>query len=67
MDTSTLLWGMVFGSIGYGYYRYGKKRAHPVARYSGIALIVYSYFIASPVVLVLVGVALMALPYFVRL
>jgi len=67
LDTSMLLWGLLFGSIGMGYFLYGKKRANPVARYSGIALMVYPYFVSSTVALVAIGVVLMLLPKYIKM
>ena len=66
-DTASLLWGLLFGSIGLGYFIYGKKQNHTVALLSGIGLMVYPYFVTNAYALVLIGLALMAVPYFVRL
>ncbi len=62
----SLLWGLLFGSIGMGYFVYGKKQGRFVPILSGIALIVFPYFVENTIFLVLVGIALMALPYFFR-
>ena len=62
MNTALLLWGIVFSSIGVGYFIYGKKRANLTIRYTGLALILFPYFINSSFFLVLVGLILMALP-----
>ena len=67
MDTATLLWVLLFGSIGLGYFIYGRRQAHAVAKYSGIALMVYPYFVSNIVILVIVGVVLLLLPKFLRL
>lgn len=66
-NPSLLLWGVVFGAIGFAFFIYGKKQRAIVPLVSGIALCVFPYFIANVYVLVLVGVALMAIPYFVRI
>ena len=66
-STSVLLWGMVFGSIGLGFFIYGKKQKVIVPLLVGIALMVYPYFIADLTLLIIVGVILMVLPYFVRI
>jgi hypothetical protein len=67
MDSSaSLLWGLLFGSIGMGYLVYGKKQQRGIALLSGIALIVFPYFVTSWVFIVLIGIVLMALPYFIR-
>lgn len=66
-DPSLLLWGVVFGSIGVGFFIYGKKQKAVVPLVTGIALCIFPYFISNVYLLVLGGVALMAIPYFVRL
>jgi hypothetical protein len=66
-STAVLLWGLLFGSIGFGYFLYGKKQKAVVPLITGIVLCVVPYFIANVYVLVMVGVILMAIPFFVRL
>lgn len=66
-DSAQLFWGVIFGSIGFGYFLYGKKRKKTVPLLSGIGLMVYPYFVSNSVVLALLGVALTLLPAFVRL
>ena len=58
---------MVFGSIGLGFFVYGKRQGAPVPLACGIALMVFPYFVSNNWIMVLVGAALMAVPYFVRL
>jgi len=67
MGMATLLWGVVFGSIGMGFFIYGKRQGAPVPLVCGIALMVFPYFISNPWATVVVGALLMAIPYFVRL
>ena len=64
--TAALIWGMIFGSIGFGYFIYGKKQRAIVPLAVGIVLCVAPYFIANVYVLVGVGAVLVAIPYFVR-
>jgi hypothetical protein len=66
-SVAVLIWGMFFGAIGFGYFLYGKKQKAIVPLCVGIVLCVFPYFIANVYVLVLVGLALMAIPYFVRM
>jgi predicted membrane protein len=66
-DTSMLLWGVVFGSIGLGFFIYGRKQQAVVPLVVGIALFVVPYVISNLVLLLLAGIILIALPYFVRL
>ena len=67
MNEAALLWGVLFGSIGLGYFLYGKKQRSPMAFICGILLMGYTYFLDSTIAIVVVGVVLMAVPYFVRL
>lgn len=62
MNTALILWGLLFSSIGFVYFVYGKKRDNLVIRYTGVALIFFPYFFNNTVILVVVGLALMSLP-----
>ena len=62
MDSATILWGLVFGSIGLGYFIYGKQQSNGIVRYTGIALMIYPYIFTSTLALVCVGLILLALP-----
>lgn len=66
-STAVLIWGMLFGAIGFGYFLYGKKQKAILPLCVGVALCVFPYFIANVYVLVLVGLVLMAIPYFVKM
>ena len=67
MNTATILWGVLFGSVGLGFFMYGRKQRVVVPLICGLVLMVFPYFIANTILLVAIGVALMALPYFVRI
>ncbi len=47
MDTSSLMWGLIFGSIGLGFFVYGKKQKAAIPLFSGIGLMVMPYFISN--------------------
>lgn len=66
MNASLLLWGVAFGSLGLGYFIYGKKQGAVVPLLCGLGLMVFPYFIINAWLLVGVGVGLAALPYFLR-
>lgn len=66
MNTTMLYLGLIFGSIGLGYFVYGKKQKKMVALASGIGLMVVPYGISNVPLLLLISLALMAVPYFVR-
>jgi hypothetical protein len=65
LDTASLLWGVLFSSIGLGYFIYGRKQQKLVPLLSGIGLMVFTFFVSNVWVLVAIGVVLMALPYFI--
>jgi hypothetical protein len=67
MSTSVIVWGLIFGCIGLGFFIYGKNQRAPVPLVCGLLLMVFPYFVTNSVLLVIVGVVLMAIPYFVRL
>ena len=67
MDTSTsLLLGVMFGSIGMGYIVYGRKQHKGIALLSGIVLCVFPYFVPNVFLLIIIGIVLMAFPFFFR-
>ncbi|MGD8939476.1 MAG: hypothetical protein PVJ72_08850 [Gammaproteobacteria bacterium] len=66
-NTAQLIWGLVFGSIGFGFFIYGRKQRAVVPLMTGIALFIFPYFISNIYMLVIVGSVLVALPYFVRI
>ena len=67
MTTAEILWGLLFGSVGLGFFTYGKKQKAVVPLVCGIALMVLPYLISNLVLLVAVGVALVVVPYFVKI
>lgn len=67
MNTSLLLLGVLFGSVGLGYFLYGKKQRAVVPLVCGLALMVIPYFISSTALLVMVGAVLSGIPYFVKM
>jgi hypothetical protein len=66
MNTSLLLWSLLFSSIGLGYFVYGKRQKAVAPLFCGLGLMIYPYFVSSTMLLVAIGIAFMALPYFVR-
>lgn len=64
---ASLLWGLLFGSVGLGFFVYGKKERAIVPLACGFFLMVFPYFVTNLFLLVGVGLLLMAIPYFVRL
>ncbi len=67
MDTSQILWGVFFSSVGFGYFLYGKKQKALVPLLSGLLLMGVPYFISNSIWLVVTGVALGAVPFFIKI
>ena len=66
MNAGVLLWGLLFSSIGLGFFLYGKKQRAVVPLVCGLVLMIYPYFIPNVVALVAIGVVLIAVPYFFK-
>jgi len=66
LNASTLWWGLLFGSIGMGFFIYGRKQRAIVPLICGVALMAFPYFVSGTAWLLVVGVVLMAVPYFIR-
>ena len=67
VNIASLVWGVVFGSIGFGFFLYGKKQHAVVPLVCGVGLMTIAYFVSNLFLLVAIGVAFLALPYFLRL
>ncbi|VAW11630.1 hypothetical protein MNBD_BACTEROID05-981 [hydrothermal vent metagenome] len=61
-----LVAGLLFGSIGFIAFFYGKKRSEFRPLLIGIALMVYPYFLRQTIVLWIVGAGLTVALYFFR-
>jgi CHASE2 domain-containing sensor protein len=68
MNTTTafLLWGVLFSSIGFGFFLYGKKEKNIVVFVCGVGLMAYPYFVSNTYILFLLGVVITVIPYFLR-
>lgn len=63
---ASLFFGLVFSAIGTGYCIYGKRQSMFVPMLCGIAMIAYAWFIASVLWLIVIGLVLAAIPWFIR-
>jgi hypothetical protein len=61
-----LVWGLLFGAVGLGFFIYGKRQKSVVPLICGLSLMAVPYFITNTTVLVAVGIVLIAVPYFIR-
>ena len=67
MDTGTsLMFSLIFGSIGIGYFIYGKKQVKFMPMIAGIILCVFPYLVSNPYWFAGIGIVLMALPFLIR-
>ncbi len=67
MNEQTLLWSLLFGSIGIGYLIYGRRQRRMVAWLAGLCLIGFPYIVEGTWTTVMVGVALLAAPALIKL
>lgn len=62
-ETGSLLLGLVFGSIGTGYFLYGKNQQHFVALLSGVVLCVIPYVATTALWMIPLSAVFMTLPF----
>jgi hypothetical protein len=62
-NTSQLFWGLIFGSIGLGFFVYGRKQRAVIPLVCGVTLMVYPYFVSNTILMVLIGALLCATPF----
>jgi hypothetical protein len=67
MTAWTLFLGVLFGSIGLGFFIYGRKQRKVVPLLCGLMLMILPYFIPDTLLLFLAGAVLVAVPYFIRM
>ena len=63
---NALIFSFLFGSIGVGYFIYGKKQQSTIPLIAGIGLCAFPYFIANLYPMVIVGTILTAAPWLLR-
>jgi len=61
------MWGLIFGSIGLGFFVYGKKQKVITPLLCGMGLMVFPYFVSNLTIMMLFGLVLIALPYFIKI
>ena len=64
-DYANLFWGLIFGSIGFGYFIYGKKQKSIMPFISGLGLMAVPYLVDNNYAMVAIAVTLMLLPKFI--
>ena len=63
---SSIIWGILFGSFGFAYFVYGKKQKKVLPLLCGLGLMVFPYFITNMIAFVIIGILLVAAPWFIR-
>jgi len=66
LSETWLYLSVLFGAFGLAFFVYGKKQRAVVPLLCGLALMIFPYFVASTLLLIAIGVALIATPYFLR-
>ena len=66
-NPNTLMLNVLFGSIGVGYFVYGKKQGRLAALGAGVLLMVVPYFFSNNYLLSAVCVLIMLTPKFIQL
>lgn len=62
----TFFVAMLFGAVGLGYFIYGRKEHRGSLVLSGIALCAFPYFVSNLWLVLLLGTALLAVPFVIR-
>ena len=62
-DTNFLFASLIWGSVGVGYWIYGKKQREMMPMLGGVAMIAVSYFVSSWLLMSLVCIALIVAVY----
>jgi hypothetical protein len=63
LDMNLMLQGMLWGSIGVGYFIYGKRQGKIIAMICGVSLMAFPYFISSNIGMFVIGVVLCIIPW----
>ncbi|AXQ23165.1 amino acid transport protein [Acinetobacter wuhouensis] len=66
MNTTALFLGLIFSSIGLGYFIYGEKQKMPVPFIAGIILMIFPYFMENMLILSSIGIVLTIIPWLLR-
>ncbi|MCU4390444.1 amino acid transport protein [Acinetobacter courvalinii] len=66
MNATQLFLGVIFSSIGLGYFLYGKKQKMTVPLVCGLVLMFFTYLIESTTLISMIGIILSVIPYFLR-
>jgi hypothetical protein len=62
-DANSLLLSLLFSSVGFVFFAYGKKQARIPQMVAGVLLMVYPYFVSNLIAMSVVGVVIIALTW----
>ena len=62
-DAKFLFASLLWGSVGVGYFIYGKKQEAMVPLLGGLSMIAISYLVSSALLMSLIGIAIMVAVY----
>jgi len=65
LNTSFLFASLIWGSVGLGYFIYGKKQGSWVPMVGGVAMMAASYFASSALLMTLLCLGLIATVYLI--
>jgi hypothetical protein len=63
MSVSTMIFGVIFGSLGMGYIVYGRKQKKGLPLLAGFILCVLPFFISNIFFLLIAGIGAAVLPF----
>jgi len=63
MSGASLIGGILFGSLGVGYFIYGKKQGKVAYLVCGAALAIYTFVVSSAALVIVIGLLLSAGPW----
>ncbi|NOZ09313.1 MAG: hypothetical protein GXO91_10655 [FCB group bacterium] len=66
-EPTLLFWRMMMGTLGTGFFIYGRKQKAPVPKYVGITFFIFPYLISNVYLLLGVAFLLILIIYFVRI
>ena len=67
MNIAPLFLGLIFSSIGLGYFIYGKRQRMNMPFICGITLMIFPYFIENTMIMSVCGIILSVIPWLIRL
>lgn len=67
MNTASLFLGLIFSSIGLGYFIYGKRQRMNIPFICGMTLMIFPYFIENTMIMSVCGIILSLISWLIRM